>query len=189
VLLCASVLLNILLVGLSVMLAFKPADVVFVDKLGNTTFFANAATPEAPKDYEAQAFAQSWTRDFLSLDGITAKEDLARALSLTHPELQRKLKAALIDSGAVDKIRMAYVHSALKFEAVNVTRKAKDAVLVSLAGQRTLTAMGAEAKSLSEPFNLEIVLQPIDRTAHTPNGLMVRYLSGTFANNTLGASK
>lgn len=180
VLLGASLVLNVVLAALAVVLAGRPADVVLVDKIGNATFIPEAAGVTQAQDFEAEEFARRWATDFLSLDGVTAKDDLARALSLTQPDLQQRLKAQLIDSGALDRIRNAYVRSTVKFDGVTIGRQADDRFTVELKGARTLTAMGAAAKSVSEPVRLELVLSHVPRTRTTPNGLIVRYLAGSF---------
>ncbi|MCC6812305.1 MAG: hypothetical protein IT381_33090 [Deltaproteobacteria bacterium] len=184
VLLALSLGLNALLTGLAVALAFRPADVVVVDKLGQASFVPAAAKVGAdPVEVEAEAFARQWVRDFMSLDAVTAKDDLARALSATHPELQKRLRAQLIDSGAIDKIRAAFVHSSVKFDDVRVARAADDRFSVTVTGARTLTAMGATNRTFAENFSLELVLVHTERTRQSPNGLLVRYAGGSFGDN------
>ena len=182
--LLASLMLNVVLVGLSIALAFRPADVIFVDKLGVATFLPLVArADDDPREIEAEAFAKQWVRDFMSLDAITAREDLARALSVADSEIQSKLKAQLIDSGVIDKIRNAFVHSSVRFETTKVTAVAADRFQITVTGERMLTAMGVERKAVAEPFKLELVLSRTSRTRQTPNGLLVRYVSGSFGSN------
>lgn len=184
VLLALSLVLNLALVGLAVALAFRPADVIVVDKLGGAAFMPAAAKMgDDPADIEAEAFSKQWVRDFMSLDAVTAKEDLARALSTTHPELQTRLRAQLIDSGAIEKIRTAFVHSSVKFDEVRVSRAANDRFQVNAVGARTLTAMGATNRTFTENFALELVLVRTERTRQSPNGLLVRYAGGSFGDN------
>ena len=95
---------------------------------------------------------------------VPAREDLARALSVTDTDIQAKLKAQLIDSGVIDKIRDAFVHSSVRFDATKVTRVAKDRFQVTISGDRSLTAMGVNNKVVSEPFKLELVLSRTSRT-------------------------
>lgn len=180
-LLVVSLLLNVCLAALAIALAGRPADVVLVDQLGKATFFVEAATQTPPQDFEAEDFARRWAEGFLSLDSVTAKEDLARSLSQAHPELQAKLRAQLVDSGVLDKVRDAYVRSTVRFDRVAITERAEDRFGVQLEGQRTLMAMGAQQKAITEPVKLELLLAKVARTKSTPNGLIVRYVGGTFA--------
>lgn len=184
VLLAISVLLNCVLVLLAITLAIaltgRPADVVFVDKLGQATFIPAQASLEPAQEYEALHFAEAFTRDFLSLDTISAKEDLARALSVMHPKLQTTLRNQLFESGALDRIRDNFLRSTVKFNDVQLAEKTKDRFLIRVSGIRMLTALGQAQQSASEPFQLELVLSPTKRSQVTPNGLIVRYVSGSF---------
>jgi len=184
VLLAASCLFNCLLVLLAVILTValtgRPADVVFVDKTGQATFIPAQASSEPAQDYEAIHFAETFTRDFLSLDTISAKEDLARALSVVHPKLQITLRNQLFDSGALERIRENFLRSTVKSTDVQIAEKTKDRFLIKITGSRTLTALGQTQQSASEPFHLELVLSPTKRSQITPNGLIVRYVSGSF---------
>lgn len=177
-LLMGSLILNGLLVLLCAALIGRPADVVLVDKLGQAAYFPSASSPEPPQNYEIEAFAQDWVRRFLSLDAVTAADDLASALSQTEKNLHQRLKSILVDSGAIDKIRNAYVHSVLKIAEVKTTSQSKDRYLIQVTGTRTLIPLGMPEKKIDEPIHLELILQPVPRTANTPNGLIVRYLNG-----------
>lgn len=190
ILLAASVLANCLLILLAAVLAFaltgRPADVIVVDKLGQATFIpAQASNVEPAQDYEAIHFAEIFTRDFLSLDTISAKEDLARALSVVHPRLQTTLRNQLFDSGALERIRENFLRSTVKFADTTITEKTKDRFLVKVSGTRTLTALGQTQQAASEPFQLQLVLLPTQRNRITPNGLLVRYISGSFGNRAI----
>jgi hypothetical protein len=177
-LLAVSALLHVVTIGLAIALAFRPADVIFIDKVGNATFIPKAESAPSPVDYEAEAFSQTWARDFLSLDAVTAQDDFARALSVMHPELQTKLRAEFVDSGMLDKIRNAFVRSAVKIEKTEVTSKSTDRFSVTIGGTRTLMAMGSSGRTLNERFQLELVLAVVPRSRRTPNGLLVRHLGG-----------
>ncbi|MCC6811251.1 MAG: hypothetical protein IT381_27725 [Deltaproteobacteria bacterium] len=180
-LLVVSLVLNLALAVLAIALAGRPADVVLVDKLGKATFFVEAANQTSPQDFEAEDFARRWAESFLSLDSVTAKDDLARALSQAHTDLQAKLRAQLVDSGVLDKVRDAYVRSTVHFDRVAISERAEDRFAVQLEGQRTLMAMGAQQKTITEPVKLELLLAKVPRTKSTPNGLIVRYVGGTFS--------
>ncbi|MCC6805794.1 MAG: hypothetical protein IT381_00090 [Deltaproteobacteria bacterium] len=171
--------------ALNIVQAGRPANVILVDKLGRAEFYHEAASPEPAQDYEARQFADDWLKLFLSRDAITAKEDLARALTLMHPSLQGRLRDKLIASGELDKLRDAFVHTTIRCAEVKVARVATDRVQVDVSGTRTFTALDSSKKQLSEPFKFNLVLDAVPRTEHTPNGLIVRYLTGSWGNETV----
>lgn len=166
--------------ALNVVQAGRPAHVILVNKLGEGTFYHEAASPEPPQDYEAKHFAEYWLKLFLSRDAITAKEDLARALTLTHPKLQERVHERLIASGDLDKLREAMVHTTIRCSEINIVKQSADRFEVQVTGQRLLTALDSTRKQLSEPFQFQIVLDVVDRTENTPNGLVVRFLTGRW---------
>ena len=179
--LAVSIVGNVLLIALAIVLAGRPVDVVMVDKLGAATWYHEAASPEVPQEFEADAFAATWLRDFLSRDAITAKDDIARALSLTHPDLQGKLRAQFAKTDELAQVRNAFVHSSVKVTSSTVTRSAKDRYLVQVKGERMLMPIGITKDGLKEPFAYELVLNMVPRGKATPNGLMVRYITGGLA--------
>lgn len=170
---------------LNIVQAGRPADVILVEKLGQGFFYHEAASPELPQDYEAKHFADDWLRLFLSRDAITAKEDLARALTLTHPKLQERIHQRLIASGDLDKLRDAMVHTTVRSTDVTIVKQAKDRFEVDVAGQRIFTALDSSKKQLTEPFRFHLVLDVVPRTENTPNGLVVRFLTGKWGSENI----
>lgn len=169
--------------ALNIVQAGRPAHVILVDKLGQAVFYHEAASPEPPQDYEAKHFAEYWLALFLSRDVVTAKDDLAKALTLTHPALQQKLHEKLIASGQLEKLRDAFVHTTVRCTEVKLARQADDRIEVEVAGNRVFTALDSTRKQLSEPFRFHLVLEAVDRTENTPNGLVVRYITGRWGAN------
>src|SRR5262245_61867033 len=108
------VVLLALSLALNVVQAGRPANVILVDKLGRAEFYHESASPEPPQDYEARHFAEFWLKMFLSRDAITAKEDLATALTLVHPALQARLRERIVASGELEKLRDAFVHTTIR---------------------------------------------------------------------------
>lgn len=183
--LAASLFINFALTALAVALAFRPADVIVIDKLGDATFIPKAEAHPAATDLEVEEFARNWTKAFLSQDGVTAKEDFAHALSLVHPSLQPELKRRFVDSGLLERIADAFVRADVRVEASHLSQESSGRLMVTVSGKRVLVPMGAKTTSAaSEPFALTLVLQRTHRTESTPNGLLVRYL----ASNTDGAA-
>jgi len=175
--------------ALNIVQAGRPANVIIVDKLGQAEFYHEAASPEPPQDYEAKHFAEYWLKLFLSRDAITAKEDLAQALTLMNPKLQDKIRTRLIDSGELDKLRDAYVHSTIRCTDVQISKTSKDRKLVEVTGIRIFTALDSSKKKLSEPFHFQLVLDAVSRTEQTPNGLMVRFISGKWGNENINENE
>lgn len=182
ILLALSLALNIVQQG-------RPANVIFVDQLGNAKFFPELASPEPPRDLEAENFARKWVEDFLSRDATMARKLVARALSVTEPALREKLKQQVLDSGEIDKARDANLHTTIDVKSAATKRVADDRLEVAVTGQRIFSAVGADRKTLSEPFTINLILSVTDRTEVTENGLLVRYVAGTFGDNhELGAA-
>lgn len=171
--------------ALNIVQAGRPANVILVDKLGEGFFYHEAASPEPPQNYEAKHFAEDWLRLFLSRDAITAKDDLARALTLTHQKLQERIRQRLVASGDLDRLRDAMVHTTVRCTEVTIVKQGKDRFEVDVVGQRIFTALDTTKKQLTEPFRFHLVLDVVARAENTPNGLVIRFLTGKWGSENI----
>lgn len=181
-----SIILGVLLalsLALNIVQQGAPVPVIFVDQLGNAKYFPALASPAPASDREANMFAGRWVEDFLSRDTTEGRVRVARALSVTEPVLREKLKKQLIDSGELDRAMAANLRTSIIVKTKETKRVADDRLEVVVTGSRVFSAAGAERQTLAEPFTITLFLSATDRTDVVENGLLVRYVAGTFGDH------
>lgn len=180
-LLALSLALNIVQQG-------RPANVIFVDQLGNAKYFPELASPEPAKEHETVQFSGEWVKHFLSRHAATVDEDVAQALTVTASPLREALKAKIVDSGELEKAKAANVESLFTLASVKIVHASDERKEVRVEGARTLKGLGSGTAMPPEPFAITLLLQAVERGPLTPNGLMVKYVAGNFGGQPVAGS-
>ena len=186
--LALSLIANILIALVAIGAFARDPDVVMVDASGKPTYISSAVAGDqlvqwlhqhagAPTDPEVAWFVRDFLHDFLAINSTTVEDDLVDAMGMMAPRFRSDFAKALAKQNLIKVYTLAAIRSRLDYQTLQIVERKHGHIHVTAQLARTKSSLvKPKAAPVKEELKVDLVLDRVARTPHTPAGLTVGFV-------------